>query len=278
MALERRNGYIFYYRYVRRHGRVKREYVASGEWAELLAQDDWEQRQEREQERQAIREIEDEHRDAYQTERQRGQGIKTLVTIGLEGLGFIRYQRGRWKRRSMRALTSNGTKAGKKPVVEKIRQLVNAIVRGDQSAVPKLQAISRSAPRAFAREVEGAFPALAYYLLAKGEMPTDHKLRDDFVARMHLVAHELAGDDPSTARRLCSEAAAFAWGECWLLNMKAGAAKVDRQSVESSRRQTAAARRLMMSLKTVAQIAAAESKPRRRAVQGTVEEEDTPLC
>jgi hypothetical protein len=45
--------------------------------------------------------------------------------------------------------------------------------------------------------------------------------------------------------------------------MKAGMAKVAQQSLESSRRQTAAMWRLMLAVRTLAQIEAAERKPRR---------------
>jgi hypothetical protein len=56
---------------------------------------------------------------------------------------------------------------------------------------------------------------------------------------------------------LTAEAAAFAWLELWILNMKSAAGA---HSVEFARRQTAAARRFNSALRTVHRIGVEEAK------------------
>jgi hypothetical protein len=51
MALEQRNGQLYYYRSVRTGERVRKEYVGAGEFAAILARDDDLIRQERAEER-----------------------------------------------------------------------------------------------------------------------------------------------------------------------------------------------------------------------------------
>lgn len=166
----------------------------------------------------------------------------------------------------MKALACDDAKPDKKQVADEIRRLTAAVVRGDQTAVPKLQAISKRKPITFARVLAGDLPELARHMLIGHEIKDSPELYDAAMARLAMVGSELAGADPSPARRLAAELAAYSWAETWLLNMKAGAGGIERQSVESTRRQTASMRRTTMGLKMVAQIAALESRPK-RAVQ-----------
>jgi hypothetical protein len=220
---------------------VKRLYVARGEFAEMLSWDDREQRRDGEKERRNSWEDDKIHRKAYQVERQRGQTINKLVAIGVEALGFARYDRGKWKRRIVRAIPSSAG-GSTSDVAGQIRKLVTALASGDERAIPKLRELATVHPSEFAQQVEGNFVQVAFDMLADGEVAEDRKLRDDLVARLCLVADELGGDNPSPARRLAAQAAAFNWAECWLLNMKAANVGVDRQTLEGSRRQTAATR------------------------------------
>jgi hypothetical protein len=79
------------------------------------------------------------------------------------------------------------------------------------------------------------------------------------IAQAGIVAADLAGPNPSPARQLTAEAAAFAWLELWILNMKSAAGA---NSVEFARRQTAAIRRFNSALRTVHRIGIEEAKPR----------------
>jgi hypothetical protein len=108
---------------------------------------------------------------------------------------------------------------------------------------------------------------LAYHaqksLLGKGDDRA--KQGRELMARMALIAGELAGENPSPARRLTAEVAGFAYGEFWLLTLVAAHEGVASQSAQAVMRRTAAQRRYLQALKTVSQIAALE-RPKRAVI------------
>jgi hypothetical protein len=268
MTLVIRNGRPYQYTCHRKNGRAKCLYRGSGEfavWAQAM--DDWERR-ELEDDRRQQAEIDEEHRQALLVEQARGRNVSNLVRIGLEANGFVRYSRNPWKNRVMRSLLGPASlaRASKIQVSIEIRQLIAALVRGDQTVVSRLQTNARERPAMFADEVELDLVQLARRTLADREF-TDSKLRDDLITRMALVTGELAGDNPSVARRLCAEAAGFAWAETWVLNMTLGANGVQQQSPMASRRLSAAQSRLLKALKTHAQVEAALNRRLRRTQQ-----------
>jgi hypothetical protein len=158
--------------------------------------------------------------------------------------------------------------ASKKRLKAEICQLVNELCMGDKSTVHRLAAIARDYPADFADEVESNLPDTACASLANHEFETE-KFRDDLIARMHLVANELAGPSPSAARRMCAEVVSFAWGESWILTSLLGANGVAKQqSLQLSQRLSSAQKRFLSALRTHAQIAAIEERQRQRQRPG----------
>jgi hypothetical protein len=261
MAIEYRDGHVYYYKYARKNGRVKRQYVAHGDFAELLAWDDQEQRREHEEERRPRQEADQAHREAYHAERKRGQAIRTLLLIGLEAVGFTRYDRHPWRRRIMAALPSPVPMAGDE-FKSKFRTLARSVFRGDQSAVEKLRKLAKAYPIQTAKELTFDIARTARLGLAVTEF-SQRFAADSLIAKMETLIVELAGDNPSPAKRLCAEAVGFAWGEHWILCMAAASGGVGKRSLEDIRRRTAAHKRLLSGLKTLTQIERAEQKPRR---------------
>jgi hypothetical protein len=86
--------------------------------------------------------------------------------------------------------------------------------------------------------------------------------RDDLRAEVALLADELAGDNPTPARRLCAQVAAFAAAEHWYLCMHAADVRFHGKQGEPAavRRRDGAQRRYLAALKTIAQIEAAERR------------------
>ncbi len=261
MALVTRNGRTYYYTCRRKNGRVKCEYRGSGELALFIAILDNNERECNEEERQAQAEVDDRQRQALEAEQARGKAITALVSLMLERSGFARYNRTCWKRRIMRSLPVPIATKGrdKKRITSEIRQLVNDLVGGDRGAVHRLQAIARDYPDVFSLEVECDVVEIARSGLADHEFSSE-KMRDDLIARMHLVAAELAGPNPSISRRLCAEVASFAWAEAWIVGAVAGANGFTVQSLQLSRRLQAAQKRLHSALRTHAQIVAIEQR------------------
>jgi hypothetical protein len=253
------------------NGRVVSTHLGGGDRGLFFFLLDEEAREEEREVRRQHNEIEDEQRKAYETEVQRGEAINTLVAIGLEALGFVRYARGRWwRRKDMKAIDNKkpdgNKKLDKSPARKEIRSLIEAVVRGDRLKLPRLAEIARTNPIEFTREIVCHMPEIAKFQLAKNMFPAKEENLDNVWAQMHLVSAELSGDNPSPARRLCAEFASFAWAEAWSMNFQAAASGITRSSLVISQRQTAAANRLLRSLRTLAQIERCEATPRRRRV------------
>jgi hypothetical protein len=274
MALEVRNGRTYYYVYKRRRGKVKRSYRGCGEFAVWLQEEADLDREEREDERRQRAEADKIHREALELERRRGNACTILVGFVLSTSGFARYKSGPWKRRIMRSLPGSIELKGtaKKRLKAEIRRLVTDLFMGDKSTVHRLAAIARDHPADFADEVECNLPDVARDALADHEFATEEKYRDDLIARMHLVANELAGPSPSAARRMCAEVVSFAWGESWLLTNLLGANGVAKQqSLQLAQRLSSAQKRFLSALRTHAQIAAIEERRPRRTEQTIVD-------
>jgi hypothetical protein len=264
VALVTRNGKTYCYLYKWHNGRAECRYRGSGDEA-IMAQaiDDDDRRKRRDR-----AEIDDHHRQKGRIERARGQSLSTLVRVGLESRGFIRYSRNAWKRRTMKALPAPSVKsAAKERLAAKRAEIRKAIddlvIRRADGAVQRLQALARESPDAFGDEVLNDVVRLARGILADKYLASSwngSKLRDDLLARMHMVAADLAGPDPSPSRRLCAEVASFAWAETWMLAIVVGGNRGEEQSHQASTRLQGAQRRLLSALRTHAQIESIETR------------------
>jgi hypothetical protein len=267
VALVTRNGKTYCYLYKWHNGRAECRYRGSGDeaiMAQALADDNRRQRR-------AQAEIGDHHRQEYRIERARGQSLSTLVRVGLEARGFCRYSRNPWKRRTMKALPAPDLKSEAKQRLAakraEIREAIyNLVHRRADGAVQRLQALAREFPDVFESEVQSDVVRLARGILADKESATGGiKLRDDLLARMHLVSADFAGPDPSPARRLCADVVSFAWAEHWLLAIVVGGNRGDEQSHQASKRLQGAQQRLLSALRTHAQIERIETRRPRPA-------------
>jgi hypothetical protein len=99
MGMVERGGRPYYYRSVRRGGRVTSEYRGSGQLAELAASLDVVERERKEAERQAGRaEREaDEREEAAIAEW--FDRIEALTRVAIEAAGYRQHKRGEWRKR-----------------------------------------------------------------------------------------------------------------------------------------------------------------------------------
>ena len=99
MALEIRDGRPYYYRSKRQNGKVVRQYVASGQMAELLAEQDARKREQQ----QARRTAKEEERLAFATARTPLLDFTVeadlLIQAMLLDAGYHRQNRGPWRRK-----------------------------------------------------------------------------------------------------------------------------------------------------------------------------------
>jgi hypothetical protein len=159
------------------------------------------------------------------------------------------------------------SKDERKLICARMRLLVNAVFREEQSAVAKLQSMAKRYPDLFAMEVNGDIRRFAQTALVNHECATNEKLKCDVLARMEVIAADLAGDNPSVARQMCADVAAFCWADAWTVSMNVGGNGVQQTSPVATRRLSAAQSRLLRSLKTLSQIEAVENRRPRRAQQ-----------
>ncbi len=162
----------------------------------------------------------------------------------------------------MKALPGNEAKPIKNAHRKEIRALMIALCDDDRSGLPRLQELSRLYPKEFVCDIASiARSVFAKHLFpeAKDDDEPNARIRTELQAQIVLNALELAGENPSPARRLCAEVAAYAWAENWILC----STNVCTESTLTIRRRTAANRRFLYSLKTLAQIEQAEQRPRR---------------
>jgi hypothetical protein len=99
MALVSRNGRSYFYRSIRRGGRVTSEYLGSGELAACRALCELEERESREEERRQRRE---ERRRADELERaldDLADRARDLAVEALTAAGYHQHDRGRWRKR-----------------------------------------------------------------------------------------------------------------------------------------------------------------------------------
>jgi hypothetical protein len=240
-------------------------YFGCGLWAYEQCRLDQVERAKKNRRRRENRKSTETERKAYEIERRLGESIRTVTTIGLQALGFVRYRRGYWVRRNMRTLPGPAlTAEQEKAVRAEIQHAVDRIFDGDFDAADELKRLADRHPRIVADSI---YSDLAYHaqksLLGRDEKRA--RQSREVMARMALIAGELAGENPSPARRLVSEVAGFAYAEFWLVSLGVAHAGIDRELPLYNKRRTAAQKRFLQAVKTVSQIAALE-RPKRVAI------------
>jgi hypothetical protein len=255
----------YYQKSIRRDGRVMNQYFGCTLWAYEQCRLDQVERAKCERRRRENRKTAETERNAYEIERRRGESLRTLTTIGLQSLGFVRYQRGYWTRRRMRTLPRPAlTAEQEKGVRAEIHNAVDRVWNGEFGAAGELTRLADRHPEIVA---DSLCTDLAYHAQKRllGEGDDRAKQGRELMALMALIAAELAGENPSPARRLTAEVAGFAYGEFWLLTLVAAHEGVASQSAQAVKRRTAAQKRFLQAVKTVSQIAALE-RPKRVAI------------
>jgi hypothetical protein len=143
-----------------------------------------------------------------------------------------------------------------------VEALMRRVEAGESDALQKLSRLTMSHPRIVAEETGSDLAWLARTTLANRVLPgvEGDAYRVRLEARMDLFLHELAGRDPSPAMRLVSEAVVFAWAEHWTHSTLAARLGIQQMTPMQVKRQQAALRCFMASLKTYAQIARLEGR------------------
>lgn len=255
MPWKRINGSSYYYRHVKRGGKVRSLYVGSGEHAELVAKLDRLSTQDRREDAAAWRE---EREAATRDDRIRATrfaAVGTVARVALEAAGFHQHNRGEWRRRM-------GTEIAKRqgPTMPGTReQCSDAIAKafaGDASALPMLGEMFEADP---ATMLAVANVSMAYQIqegavsrIAGGCLFT----REALPRQVEAMRRELAGPRPSPIERLLADRAALSWLDTldWDMRNSRSEGLTAPQEEHLDRMRGRAIRRLLAALKALAQV------------------------
>jgi hypothetical protein len=242
--------------------RTTSRYLGKGEWGAGLAEADMILRGRREAERLERLEAEEEARRRLAREEVRDARTRRVVAAVLVGLGFIRYQRNPWRRQAMRSI-EGPRDSGKPPAARRVAALVKRVRAGKPGALPELAALARAHPRVVAEATMTdmnwcAKSALAELLAGHGR---DEATAVAVEARLDLLEAELAPAGSGIATRLLAAVVAHAWAENWAITA-ACSKLLGKTAPGDLRRQHAALRRYLASLRSYAQVERLEGRGR----------------
>jgi hypothetical protein len=233
----------------------------------LLAVMDAEIAEHKEKERERRKAWEWEETRRYHEFKKRTATVNTLLVTVLNAFGFVRQNCSPRRKSRVQTLPRKYTNRGDAEIRERMRELVRDYCRDVPNAIEELAEPARRYPQEFAAELEMDMTGMAVKGLINYELSKcdaySAKLRADWLARIGVMVHELAGENASPARRLCAALVALADTKFWLLMMQAGSTGVRTEAILSTRRRTFAHKRYLAALKTFSQIEAAERRPRR---------------
>jgi hypothetical protein len=150
------------------------------------------------------------------------------------------------------------------PSKQELRKLIEEVGAKVPGALGDLYRLALAHPAAVVKATHADLVSLATEILVGTMTKDDGALYEGIQARLRMLITELSGDAPSPVRKLCVEAVAYAWCDHWNVSTLVAANPHHALAPEWVRRQQAAHRRLMTSLRTLAQIAAVE-KPKSKS-------------
>ena len=266
MPWKARDGSLYYYRSVRRGGRVASEYVGCGEVAELVARIDAEGRAGKGRAAAAWRAERSGLDRDDRSQAARFALVEALVGLALESAGYRRHHRGEWRARRMGdkarppAVAGPGAppgRAGREEALDVLRRAE----RGDESALPRLRELFRADAGGLLVGLCGGDLAAQAEAAATGRMAGENlAFKEALTAKLAALRLELAGPEPTAVVRLLAERAALCWLDAhdWELRhnhaMRRAGGLTPAQSEHYQKMRDRSQRRYLQALKALAQV------------------------
>ena len=214
MAWEARHGRPYFYRSVRRCGRVVKEYWGRGPEAALAAALDAGARAKKRAEAEAVRRLVDDSGAADAATAEAAEMTTRLFHAALASAGYRRHARGTWRKRratmqAMQTVYLNGPPPVPEPIAgpEGLRELLGRASRGDESCLPQVRMLLDDNEEVCRRVGDAAAHAeTAWATLVGGG---DLLARESFKLEAERMAAELAGESPSPIERMLARQAAL---------------------------------------------------------------------
>jgi hypothetical protein len=256
---------VYYQRTRRRNGRRFTEYFGIG--CEDIAATHAAERRARLEARQEYLRVEAKHQALGDVEAALGKLLDDAVTLELARAGYARLGRGPWRwRSSMKRIDKpEMTPEERGKVADEIATAAIAARTGDKGALAKLRELGAAHPEAVILATIGDPATLARTALLN-HFERHPGTQEGVEIKLDQLAKELAGPDPSPARRLVAQAASFAHSEFWLLQM--AATQKDWSTPAQIRRLDSAHARYLKATRTLVAIAQLERR-RPRPIRAT---------
>lgn len=278
MPIKHRGNRPYFYRSIRRGGRVTSQYVARGDEAEQLAE---RERAARDAQRQAIETARREFEDLTKRMATRDAALGRLAAAALEASGFYQHHQGTWRRRQT---TMSGKKRADLQLAEATTKMVattpaptedqrdwaRRAVAGDPAALAELdtrlrEAINRGDLAGFKRSclaLGADLGVLARHAAITWIFGDNQAQAQALEYKLAVLTDHLAGHDPSPVVRLLAERVALCWADVhtWdirhlsMLQVPGGIAPTTDATLQRGRNQ--ALKRYLAALKSLAQVQA----------------------
>lgn len=204
----------YYYRARKVSGRVVRQYLGAGDFAQLAYHSDALERQSREEAAAAVRREKAALAALDAKARESLEATRAVARAALMAAGYHQHKRSEWrKKRGANDVSETTLPAGKpsgKPVTrDEFIALTTRLLKGDASAVPAF----REALRAGADPdmLLGAADRLALQSLLEKFASKNLLLRETTEHRLAQLRAELSGPNPSAVERLLVETVLVCW-------------------------------------------------------------------
>jgi len=150
---------------------------------------------------------------------------------------------------------------GPPPAPKDVEALIARVRAGEPGSLPDLADLAKVHPRIVVDATTNDLAWCARTLLAEDLAKGDEAGVIGIETRLELIAADLAGEGASLALQLCAEVVAYSWIEYWTMSAAiAKGGKVAMTTTMDLRRQDAAHRRFLSSLRTFARIASLEGR------------------
>jgi hypothetical protein len=265
MGLVYRGGRPYFYRSVRRGGRVTSKYLGSGPVALWLAAVAGRERSAGRRDRGRLLAAEREADRIYDR-------VETAVCAALGLLGYHRHDRGAWRRRrdmDNALTTAGGTAVAAKPPLtsQEARELFDRANAGGEAVLAELRDYLTADPKGVrVAELFGNPGGTAAEALVNRFSGDEVAIKMAAKLKWAELRRELAGPDPSPIERLLADRAAYCWFWLYTLEMWVHQKAAEPRTVDQvdflEKRTDRAHRRYLSALKSLAAVRRLETPAR----------------
>jgi hypothetical protein len=251
------NGKSYYYRNVRKGGKVHSEYIGSGSVAERAYEIDRRVKRARDEDASAWRVEREAIEAADKIQAATFDAVEVMVRLTLELAGFHRHKRGEWRRRRMSGEIARRQVPGDTPAAsDEIRELFIRVGNGDESELPRFRELFEAYPDRMLFATGAELAKKVEEAMIRKMAAGDPFLAEGLAWKMKALRRELAGRVSSSVEGLLADRVALCWLEVHDLDLRHSRAEglTEAQDCHYQKIRDRAGRRYLAALKSLAQV------------------------